>query len=109
MRSCAVRNDLKTLSGQAKTVATSGNLPLDDQMKMAQDLNSFYCRFERDGVEDEIGNTVSDLGGKVADEDDYEIEGETVESIFRRLNVRKAVGPDGISQSYAHLGTCRTH
>jgi hypothetical protein len=66
-------------------------------MKMAQDLNSFYCRFERDGVEDEIGNIVSDLKGKVADENDYEIEGEAVQSMFRRLNMRKAVGPDGIS------------
>jgi hypothetical protein len=66
-------------------------------MKMAQDLNSFYCRFERDGVEDEIGKIVSDLRGKVADENDYEIDGETVPSMFSRLNVRKAIGPDGIS------------
>ena len=36
------------------------------------------------------------LRESVADDDDFEIDGDTVRSLFRKLKVRKAVGPDGL-------------
>ena len=87
---------LKTLSGQAKQKPRC-TLPLDEQQKMAQDLNSFYCRFERDDVEIVLDDTILHLRESVADDDDdFEIEGDVVCSMFKKLNVRKAAGPDGL-------------
>ena len=51
---------LKTLTGQAKPVSKS-SLPLEEQMQMSEDLNSFYCRFERDDTADNLNETILNL------------------------------------------------
>jgi len=71
-------------------------------VEYADKLNEFYCRFERDDVGEELSNVISDLRERVGEgdqgreSDDFVIEESAVLSLFRRVNVRKACGPDNI-------------
>ena len=86
---------LKTLSGQKKPKLDNYDFSINNQIKMAEELNSFYCRFESDDTKDDANDIISCLTQAVDDDAD-EIDSATVECMFKRLNVRKAAGPDGI-------------
>jgi len=67
-------------------------------------LNDFYCRFERTHLQEDLTAVVSNLGDKVKSEEGnnrtdlaiFEIQAETVESSFRRVNPSKAPSPDSM-------------
>jgi hypothetical protein len=92
---------LKNLTGQNRPHSTATGLPEEDRRTFANSLNEFYCRFERTDMTDKLSSVISDLKSKEEVEDgsadvDFEIDGSTVEDLFKRLNTRKAVGPDHI-------------
>ena len=62
-------------------------------------LTLFYCRFERDHLDGELNRVMSQIeeGVRAGKSEDFEIEAKTVESVFKRINSTKAVGPDNIS------------
>ena len=89
---------VKILTGQKK-VQQQCSLSEEERENFANSLNDFYCRFEREDLKGELDNTLRDLRGRVEnlDQVDFEIDAEVVGKEFRKLNIRKAVGPDGIS------------
>ena len=62
-------------------------------------MNKFYTRFERNDLKDNFYNIVSFLQDKIStsQSDDYTVDSDKVRSLFSKLNIRKACGPDGIS------------
>ena len=91
---------VKILTGQKK-VQQQCSLPEEERENFANSLNDFYCRFEREDLKEELDSALRDLRGRAEnlddDQVDFEIDAEVVEKEFRKLNIRKAVGPDGIS------------
>jgi hypothetical protein len=97
---CDAWKGLKTLSGQDKSKPRSNQSP-DEALAMSENLNNFYCRFERKECSEEIEDTLFKLRENVTvvdddDDDGAGIDHETVKSLFRKLKVRKAAGPDGL-------------
>ena len=90
---------LKTLTGQAKPKQSNSFLPEEERKAFASDLNKFYTRFERNDLKDDLDNIVSFLQDKIStsQSDDYTVDSDKVRSLFSKLNIRKACGPDGIS------------
>ena len=96
---------LKQLTGQTINKSVS-SLPVEEEKKkMAEKLNEFYCRFERNDVRVNLCKTIDDLKAKGSEEgQSNEVECSFVESIFRILKIPKAAGPDNIGASL--LKTC---
>ena len=72
----------------------------EEQVKFSNELNDFYCRFERDDLGEDINSVVLALKEKISEYEegkDFEINASVVESLFTKLNVKKAAGPDRIS------------
>lgn len=97
---------LKALTGQTKASNSATVVALDEQKEFSEKLNEFYCRFERDDLKDElqkvIGNLYEQLHNDCSDvssetENYMKIEAQEVETLFRKLKTKKAVGPDNIS------------
>ena len=93
---------LKTLTGQDKPQPHTFSMPLSEREEHANKLNEFYCRFERDDVEEKLSEVMADLkervggGSQGSESESCVIEESAVLSLFRRINVRKACGPDNI-------------
>ena len=91
---------LKTLSGQNKPNSNHCSLTETEKVKFANDLNDFYCRFERNDLNEDLSNMVTNLQKKAREEvtsDGLDVPGSSVERLFKRLHLHKAVGPDCIS------------
>uniref|UniRef100_A0A9J7XIF0 Reverse transcriptase domain-containing protein n=1 Tax=Cyprinus carpio carpio TaxID=630221 RepID=A0A9J7XIF0_CYPCA len=70
-------------------------LVAENNFNMANELNDFYCRFDIHDFkveQNEIITAVRDMKGI-----DFDIPMDEVKFYFRRVNPRKACGPDGIS------------
>jgi len=91
---------LKILSGQANSKMSTQSMPLEEQKAYADELNDFYCRFEREDHKHELQSVLSNLQQNVcdndSDEEDFTVHATDVKSVFKALHVRKAVGVDGI-------------
>ena len=68
----------------------------EDRRDFSTKLNDFYCRFERHDLGGELAEVMSELCGRLGEGEDFVVDGDTVQSVFMRLNVRKAAGPGGI-------------
>ena len=91
---------LKTLTGEKKNLSSGLHMTADEQVKFSNELNDFYCRFERDDLGEDINSVVLELKEKISECEegkDFEINANVVESLFTKLNVKKAAGPDSIS------------
>ena len=91
---------LKTRTGEKKNLSSGSHLTAEEQVKFSNELNYFYCRFERDDLGEDINSVVLELKGKInecEEEEDFEINANAVESLFTKLNVKKAAGQDSIS------------
>ena len=91
---------LKTLTGEKKNMSSGSHMTAEEQVKFANELNDFYCRFERDDLGEDINSVVLELKEKISEceeGNDFEINANVVESLFTKLNVKKAAGTDSIS------------
>ena len=91
---------LKILTGEKKNKSSGSHLTTKQQVKFSNELNDFYCRFERDDLGEDINSVVLDLKEKISECEegkDFEINASVVESLLTKLNVKKAAGPDSIS------------
>ena len=83
----AAWDGLKTITGYFKK---SVEFPSDNLAKLANELNKFYCRFDvsnRDAIPSIPCDSVMDVPCEITKE----------EIALRKINVRKACGPDGLS------------
>ena len=90
---------LKNLTGLNKPRASQSTLTDEEREDFANRLNTFYCRFERDDLGDErqsVLDQVKEREREGGNDFDFEIDELAVKNVFRKLNVRKAVGPDGV-------------
>ena len=90
---------LKTLTGEKKNKSRGSHMTTEQQVKFSNELNDFYCRFERDDLGEDINSVVLELKEKISECEegkDFEINASVVESLFTKLNVKKAAGPDSI-------------
>ena len=90
-------NGLKTLTGEQKNMSRGSHMKAEEQVKFSNELNDFYCRFERDDLREDINSVVLDLKEKISECEegkDFEINPNVVESLLTKLNVKKAEGPD---------------
>ena len=63
------------------------------QKERLDELNDFYCQFDTQDFRTELAQIRSELQEKVVDDvDDFGIDAKIVESIFLKLNIRKAIG-----------------
>ena len=91
---------LKTLTGEKKNKSRGSHMTTEQEVKFSNELNDFYCRFERDDLGEDINSVVLELKEKISECEegkDFEINASVVESLFTKLNVKKAAGPDSIS------------
>ena len=91
---------LKTHTSEKKNMSSGSHMTAEEQVKFSNELNDFYCRFERDDLGEDINSVVLELKEKISECEegkDFEINANVVESLFTKLNVKKAAGPDSIS------------
>ena len=91
---------LKTLTGEKRNMSSGSHVTAEEQVKSSNELNDFYCRFERDDLGEDINSVVLELKEKISECEegkDFGINANVVESLFIKLNVKKAAGPDSIS------------
>lgn len=67
-----------------------------NESEKANELNNFYKRFDSD-AETNIEKCEDLLGTLVYADDRIIIDNEDVTKVFKKLNIKKACGPDGIS------------
>ena len=87
---------LKTLSGQEQTKRKTSGASLKEQSDFSNKLNEFYCRFERHDLEEELKQAISLAEDNLSENEDFEIDSKQVQTLFRKLKTKKAVGPDNI-------------
>ena len=90
---------LKQLTGQNKPKSSECSVTFEEREKFANQLNEFYCRFEREDLRKERERVVEEI--RVREREgrqsrDCEVNSAEVQSLFSKLNIRKAMGPDGI-------------
>ena len=90
---------LKTPAGQTKPKLNGSN-KLGDKQK--DERNDFYCRFDTQDFRTELAQIRSELQEK-DDVEDFGIDAKIVESIFLKLNIRKAIG---LTTSVEDLKSC---
>ena len=91
---------LKILTGEKKDMSSGSHMTAEEQVKFSNELNDFDCRFERDNLGEDINSVMLELKEKIIEceeGNDFEINANVVESLFTKLNVKKAAGPDSIS------------
>ena len=97
---------LKTLSGQSKFKSDKSNMPSNKQKEFSDKLNDFYCRFDTQDFGTELAHIRSEQRVNLGEDvglDDSDIDAKPVKYIFRRLNTRKATGPDDICGRFLKL------
>ena len=52
---------LKKLTGEKKNKSSSSHMTAEEQVKFSNELNDFYCRFERDDLGEDINSVVQEL------------------------------------------------
>ena len=89
---------LKILTGQKKVQSSMCSLSEEERGDFSNQLNDFYCRLERGDLGEELDSVLTGLRDKVREGDslDYEIDKDTVEPLFRKVNHRKECGSDNI-------------
>ena len=92
-------NDSKSAWLGMKTAAgisgTKTNIRVNNEIEYANDLNTFYSRFDRFDFFHQITNIKLDLQNN--DTKLSEIKQSEVERVFKKVNIYKASGPDRIS------------
>lgn len=90
---CFARNDSKSawtglsyITGRIKKASTDNS---SDAKQRAEDLNEFYCRFEKPDDDGSVLHPQTDNWHTVTEDD--------VRRTFQRLRINKAQGPDGLS------------
>ena len=76
---------LKILTGQKKSTASTCGMTEGERVEFSDKLNEFYCRFERDDLGEELDSVMTGLRDQSRDsmhEEDFEIDGKTVENVF---------------------------
>ena len=68
----------------------------NDPATFANDLNQFYARFDIHNYSQECDRICDSLFPKIQDTESLVISEESVNSVFARINPRKAAGPDGL-------------
>ena len=99
---------LKTLTDEKKNKSSGSHMTAEEQVKFSNELNDFYCRFERDDLREDINSVVQELKEKISECEEgkhFEINANVVESLFTKLNVKKAAGPDSISGKLSKVCT----
>ena len=88
---------IKKLVGK-ETVRDKGDgMTGEEREKFAEDLNDFYCRFDRFDFSKEKEEKCRELEQKAEGTTAPEVTVEEVEKVFKKINPRKACGPDSIS------------
>ena len=91
---------IKILAGQDSKKGNKATLPASEQHKFVNDLNEFYCRFERTDTDEDLNLVIKQLHDHVERESmptDFEIQSKRVEDEFSKIKTKKASGPDNIS------------
>lgn len=91
---------IKLMSGTSKYTGNVNVNAKEKQHDFSEQLNTFYCRFDRKDFEENIDSLVTDLQDRVereGEDDQFNVDEKVVQSVFSCLNARKAMGPDGIS------------
>ena len=91
---------LKQLTGQNKVKSSAISGTEEERAEFVEKLNTFYCRFERPDIHEELSSAIGDLKEKADEEKDsfdFEVDEGFVSSLFRKLNIRKACGPDNLT------------
>ena len=58
---------LKTLTGEKKNKSRGSHMTTEQQVKFSNELNDFYCRFERDDLGEDINSVVLELKEKISE------------------------------------------
>ena len=58
---------LKTLTGEKKKKSSCSHMIAEEQVKCSNELNDFYCRFERDDLGEDINSVVRELTEKISE------------------------------------------
>jgi hypothetical protein len=90
--------NISTITGYKPKKAV---LQSDDEKKLADELNAFYCRFDRHDFSKEQQQAMD----RVRELPDFPIvtTEEDVRTLFSKLNARSASGPDGVSSKTLKL------
>ncbi len=83
-----------------KTICSSGNnssAEVRADPLLAEELNTFYGRFECNGGSGTLPSSTSESSRRSSDDYAITFSEDDVRRELRRVNVRKAAGPDGIT------------
>eukprot|EP00057_Strongylocentrotus_purpuratus_P005534 XP_003731185.1 PREDICTED: RNA-directed DNA polymerase from mobile element jockey-like [Strongylocentrotus purpuratus] len=69
----------------------------ENAKEKANELNSFFCRFENQDRQDELNEQLTALRNRVDDREPFVIHESDVRKRFKLINPRKASGPDGVN------------
>ncbi len=92
-------NDSRRMWQGLKTICSSGNnssVEVRADPLLAEELNTFYGRFERNGGAT-LPSSASGSSRQSSDDHVFTVSEDDVRRELRRVNVRKAAGPDGIT------------
>ncbi len=93
-------NDSRRMWQGLKTICSSGNKSSAEVRAdplLAEELNTFYGRFECNGSSATLPNSTSGSSRQSSDDHVITVSEDVVRRELRRVNVRKAAGPDGIT------------
>ena len=78
---------LKTRTGETKRNSDNYQRNVEEQRKFANDLNRFYCRFERDDLDFKVNRVLSQLeeGVRAGKSEDFQIGAKNAESVFKGI------------------------
>ena len=88
---------IKKLVGKEVVKEKGDGMTEEERKVFAEDLNKFYCRFDRFDFSKEREEECKILEEKAENKIAPEVTVEEVEKVFRKINPRKACGPDSIS------------
>ena len=84
---------LNTMMGRSQK---QNRVQCNDSETFANDLNQFYARFDTHNFSQECDQLCDPLLDKINGTDVFLVSEENVNSVFARINPRKATGPDGL-------------
>ncbi len=93
-------NDSRRMWQGLKTICSSGNnssAEVRADPLLAEELNTFYGRFECNGSGATLPSSASGSSRQSSDDNVITLSEDDVRRELRRVNVRKAAGPDGIT------------
>ncbi len=84
-----------TMKGMTGLSDTQKPLVVDDEIEFANQLNTFFSRFDKGNILDRSMSIINSVRPECSDRIDLTVE--QVRSTFQQLNQRKATGPDNLS------------